>query len=145
VLEIRQRTHLWLSVFGECLKHTYSVTSSYVILVTSFGDGSSFGAPAGLREALLLLVSIWSHIHGFIEPIARESTSPGEDSTGASAEREGGFDPQLKGMRARGECKGAREVLARHGRTTQPWGAPGGVLRTQRTTQPGWMCSFDDI
>ena len=27
---------------------------------------------------------------------ALESTRPGEDSTGASAEREGGFDPQPK-------------------------------------------------
>jgi hypothetical protein len=51
---------------------------------------------------------------------------PGEDSTGASAEREGGFGPQPQGMRAYSEYKGAREVLARHGRTAQPWGAPGG-------------------
>jgi hypothetical protein len=49
---------------------------------------------------------------------------PGEDPTGASTEREGGFDPQLKGRRARGELKGARKVLARHGRTAQPWGGP---------------------
>jgi hypothetical protein len=26
---------------------------------------------------------------------------------------------------AQGEYKGAREVLARHGRTAQPWGGPG--------------------
>jgi hypothetical protein len=47
---------------------------------------------------------------------------------GASAEREGGGggDPQPKAVRAQGEYKGAREVLARHGRTAQPWGDPGG-------------------
>jgi hypothetical protein len=55
-----------------------------------------------------------------------ESTRPRGDSTGASAEREGGFDPQPKAELAQGEYKGAREVLARHGRTAQPWGGPGG-------------------
>jgi hypothetical protein len=74
-----------------------------------------------------------------------QSTRPGEDSTGAGAEREWDFDPQSKAEVAQGEYKGAREVLARHGHTAQPWGWPGGVLRTQRTTQPSWMCSFDDI
>ena len=70
---------------------------------------------------------------------------PGEDSTGAGAERELGFDPQPKAELAQGEYKGAREVLARHVHTAEPRGGPGGVLRTQRTTQPSWMCSFDDI
>jgi hypothetical protein len=71
---------------------------------------------------------------------------PGGDSTGASAEREGGLlDHQPKAELAQGEYKGAREALARHGRTAQPRDDPGGVLRTQRTTQPSWMCSFDDI
>jgi hypothetical protein len=60
----------------------------------------------------------------------------GGDSTGASAEWEGSFDPQPKAGLAQGEYKGAREVLARHGNTAQPWGGPGGVLRTQRTTRP---------
>jgi hypothetical protein len=79
-------------------------------------------------------------------PVATlESASPGEDSTGAGAERELGFDPQSKAELAQGEYKGAREVLARHVYTAEPWGGPGGVLRTQRTTQPSWMCSFDDI
>jgi hypothetical protein len=55
-----------------------------------------------------------------------ESTSPGEDSTGAGAERELGFDPQSKAELAQGEYKGAREVLARHVHTAQPWGGPGG-------------------
>jgi hypothetical protein len=42
------------------------------------------------------------------------TTSPGEDSTGAGAERESGFDPQSKSKAelAQGEYKGAREVLA---------------------------------
>jgi hypothetical protein len=47
----------------------------------------------------------WSTVTG-------ESTSPGEDPTGASAEREGGFDPQPKAELAQGEYKIAREVLA---------------------------------
>jgi hypothetical protein len=40
-----------------------------------------------------------------------ESTRPGGDSTGAGAEREGGFDPQPKAEIAQGEYayKGARE------------------------------------
>jgi hypothetical protein len=45
---------------------------------------------------------------------------PGEDSTGAGAEREWGFDPQSKAELAQGEYKGAREVLARHAHTAQP-------------------------
>jgi hypothetical protein len=55
-----------------------------------------------------------------------ESTSPGGDSTGAGAEREWGFDPQSKAELAQGEYNGAREVLARHVHTAQPWGGPGG-------------------
>ena len=78
-------------------------------------------------------------------PVTGQSTGPGEDSTGAGAERELGFDPQPKAELAQGEYKGAREVLARHVHTAEPRGGPGGVLRTQRTTQPSWMCSFDDI
>jgi hypothetical protein len=57
---------------------------------------------------------------------AHESTSPGEDSTGAVAERELGFGPQPKAELAQGEYKGAREVLARHVYTVEPWGGPGG-------------------
>jgi hypothetical protein len=68
---------------------------------------------------------------GLLSTATGESTGPGEDSTGASAEREGGVDPQPKAELAQGEYKRAREVLARHGRTAQPWGGPGGgVLRT---------------
>ena len=81
-------------------------------------------------------------------PLTGQITSPGEDSTtGAGAERELGFDPQPKAELAQGEYKGAREVLARHVHAAEPRAAgwPGGVLRTQRTTQPSWMCSFDDI
>jgi hypothetical protein len=56
-----------------------------------------------------------------------ESTSPGEDSTGAGAEREWGFDPQPKAEIVQGEYKGALEVLARHIHTAQPRGGPGGA------------------
>jgi hypothetical protein len=83
----------------------------------------------------------WSTVTG-------ESTSPGEDSMRASAEREGRFDPQSKAEPAKGEYKGARGgtgTTARHCRTAQLWGGPGGLLRTQRTTQSSWMCSFDGI
>jgi len=69
----------------------------------------------------------------FSEPTARkspvtalESTSPGEDSTGAGAERELGFDPQSKAQLAQGEYKGARGVLARHVHTAEARGGPGG-------------------
>jgi hypothetical protein len=54
-----------------------------------------------------------------------ESTRPGEDPTGAGAEREWGFDPQSKAEVAQGEYKGAREVLARHVHTAQQRGGPG--------------------
>ena len=67
------------------------------------------------------------------EPAARnrstltgQSNRPGEDSTGAGAERELGFDPQSKAELAQGEYKGAREVLARHVHTAEPRGGPGG-------------------
>jgi hypothetical protein len=57
--------------------------------------------------------------------VTGKSTSPGEDSTGAGAERELGFDPQSKAELAQGEYKGAREVLAR-----QPYTPPSrGVAR----------------
>ena len=59
-------------------------------------------------------------------PLTGESASPGEDSTGAGAERELGFDPQPKAELAQGEYKGAREVLARHVHTAEPRGGPGG-------------------
>jgi hypothetical protein len=44
-----------------------------------------------------------------LSTVTGESTSPGEDPTGASAEREGGFDPQPKAELAQGEYKGARD------------------------------------
>jgi hypothetical protein len=47
-------------------------------------------------------------------PLTGQSARPGEDSTGAGAERELGFDPQPKAELAQGEYKGARGVLARH-------------------------------
>jgi hypothetical protein len=78
--------------------------------------GSRFGAPrpnepTGRKSPVTVL----------------ESTRPGEDSTGAGAEREWGFDPQSKAELAQSEYKGASEVLARHAHTAQPWGAgPGG-------------------
>jgi hypothetical protein len=95
--------------------------------------------------------------------VTGKSTSPGEDSTGAGAEREWGFDPQSKAELAQGEgeYKGAREVLGTGTpRTHRPAaGWPGGVLRTKGPTddptgQPsteyrvGVGCalfSFDDI
>ena len=55
-----------------------------------------------------------------------ESTGPGEDSTGAGAERELGFHPQSKAEIAQGEYKGAREVLARHVHTAEARGGPWG-------------------
>jgi hypothetical protein len=114
-------------------------------LVTSFGDGRSLGQPAQGHE---VHCSCWFRFGAMwlYEPVARkssavtgESTSPGEDPTGASAERELGFGPQPKAGRAQGECKGAREVLARHGRTAQPRGGPwpGGVLMAHDPTPNG--------
>ena len=64
-----------------------------------------------------------------------KSTGPGE-ATGASAEREEGFDPQPKYRRAWSEYKGAREVPARHDRTAQPWGGPGGGGAKDPTDDP---------
>jgi hypothetical protein len=49
--------------------------------------------------------------------------------TGASAEREGDFDPQSKAELAQGEYKGAREALARHVRTTHRPAPRRGVAR----------------
>jgi hypothetical protein len=66
-------------------------------------------------------------------------------SAGASAEREGGLDTQPKGRRARGEYEGAREVLHDTAAPPSRGVARGGVLRTQRTAQPSFMCSFNGI
>jgi hypothetical protein len=63
---------------------------------------------------------------GLRSTLTGKSASPGEDPTGAGAERESGFDPQSKAELAQGEYKGAREVLARYVQTAQPWGGPGG-------------------
>jgi hypothetical protein len=53
-------------------------------------------------------------------PLTGQNARPGEDPTGAGAERELGFDPQPKAELAQGEYKGAREVLARHTVYTPP-------------------------
>jgi hypothetical protein len=70
---------------------------------------------------------------------------PGEDSMGAGAEREWGFDPNRRPRsRSAGRVqrsKGGTGTTRTH-RPAAGW--PGGVLRIQRTTQPSWMCSFDD-
>jgi hypothetical protein len=80
-------------------------------LVTSFGDGRSLGQPAQGHE---VHYSYWFRFGSscFSEAsrlnwstVTGESPSPGEDSTGASAEREGGFDPQPKAELAQGEYK----------------------------------------
>jgi hypothetical protein len=81
-------------------------------------DGT--GAPSRVYSHMAL-VNKPAEITGFASCVR----GPGEDPTGASAEWEGGFGPKPKGRRARGEYKGAREVLARHGRTAQPRGGPG--------------------
>jgi hypothetical protein len=128
-------------------KYTYSVTSRDFV-----GDGGSFSDLAQRCEAVLKprLEFGGSCLEmancGLLSTVTGESTAPGEDPTGASAEREGGFGPQSKAGRAQGEYKGAREALARHARPHRPVvGWPGGVLRTKRTTQPSCMCSFDHI
>ena len=60
-------------------------------------------------------------------PLTGQSTRPGEDPTGAGAERESGFGPQSKAELAQGEYKGAREVLTGTTRTHRPAaGWPGG-------------------
>jgi hypothetical protein len=53
-----------------------------------------------------------------------------------SAERELSFDPQSKAELAQGEYKGAREVLARHVHTAQPWGGPGGGAKDPTVGRP---------
>jgi hypothetical protein len=115
--------------------HTYA-TSPYFV-----GDGMSLGgACAGLQGALLLLVLIWRlELYseprkancGLLQVLLRTATgerapAPGRTprETGASAERDRGFDlqPQPKGELAQGGYKGTREVLARP--TTQDTAAP---------------------
>ena len=86
---------------------------------------------AGAKHYNGLESRVWSHglkcKTGSKSPVTvLESTGPGEDSTGAGAERELGFDPQPKAELAQGEYKGAREVLARHVHTAEPRGGPGG-------------------
>jgi hypothetical protein len=131
-------------------KHTYLVTSRDFV-----GDVGAFTDSAQGCERHYYGIDLEWEPRSFMSQLrvaarkspgtALESTSPGEDPTGAGAERELGFDPQPKAELAQGEYKGAREVLARHVHTAEPRGGPGGVLRTQRTTQLSWMCSFGDI
>jgi hypothetical protein len=47
-------------------------------------------------------------------PLTGQSARPGEDSTGAGAERELGFDPQSKAELAQGEYKGASAQQGRY-------------------------------
>jgi hypothetical protein len=82
-----------------------------------------FGAP-GLEMKDSCLYALRAN-RGLRSTLTGQSTRPGEDSTGAGAERELGFDPKSKAELAQGEYKGAREVLARHVHTAQPWGDPG--------------------
>jgi hypothetical protein len=111
-------------------KYTYSVTP-----VTWLATGAAFSdSPQATRHynGLDLVLEARSS-SCFSEPTAqiRDENGqcvrgPGEDSTGAGAERELGFDPQPKAELAQGEYKGAREVLARHVHTAEPRGGPGG-------------------
>jgi hypothetical protein len=81
----------------------------------------------------LLETRNWSTLTG-------QSTRPGEDSTGAGAEREWGFGPQSKAEIAQGIQRSKRSTgTTRTHRPAAGW--PGGVLRTQRTTQPS--CELD--
>jgi hypothetical protein len=86
----------------------------------------------GARGSTVVSISIWereprnanwSKVAGYR---TREHQPRGGPHAGAGAEREWGFDPQLKAEVAQGEYKGAREVLARHVHTAQPRGGPGG-------------------
>jgi hypothetical protein len=98
--------------------------------VPSFGEESSFGGPArgSPRKSRLGFGSscLERQPAGYSRLFSEHPpppAAPGEGPMGASAEREGGVGPQPKGRRARGERKGAREVLlARHDRTAQPRG-----------------------
>jgi hypothetical protein len=60
----------------------------------------------------------WRVTAGLLSTATGEITSPGEDPTGAGAEREWGFaltpNRQSKAELVQGEYKGAREVPARH-------------------------------
>jgi hypothetical protein len=108
------------------------------------GDGGSVSDPApcaGLRGSTIY--SLDSSLRAAAAPKGNRRVTeygnrrehqpaPGEDSTGASAEREGDFDPpQPKTRRARGEYKGAREVLKYWHDTAAP-PSRGGVARGDR-------------
>ena len=108
-------------------KYTYSVTPvTWLATGAAFSDSpqatrhyNGLGSRLGASKPNELAGRNRSTLTG-------EITSPGEDSTGAGAERELGFDPQPKAELAQGEYKGAREVLARHVHTAEPRGGPGG-------------------
>ena len=108
-------------------KHTYLVTSRDFV-----GDGGGFADSAQGHEAVLKSRVEFGGPRLEMANCSKspvtvlEITGPGEDSTGAGAERELGFYPQPKAELAQGEYKGAREVLARHLHTAEPRGGPGG-------------------
>jgi hypothetical protein len=127
-----QQTHLWaparepgqlkhahpparITVFGGERAHHHSSHGNKV-------HCSHMGLDLGARAAKLQSAGYG----GIGVPLTGQNARPGEDSTGAGAEREGGFDPQSKAELAQGEYKGARGVRARHVHTAQPWGGPGG-------------------
>ena len=98
----------------------------------AYAGGDELAVPRAARHYYSLQkgsISIWRLEARSTKSMKRTvcSGAPGEDSTGAGAERELGFDPQPKAELAQGEYKGApREVLARHVHTAEPRGGPGG-------------------
>jgi hypothetical protein len=72
----------------ECIARLDHSSTTPAVIVSLFGRSCASGANR----------LNWSAVTG-------ESTSPGEDPTGASAEREGGFDPQSNAELAQGEYK----------------------------------------
>jgi hypothetical protein len=108
-------------------KHTYLVTSRDFVGDVGAFTGSAQGCEALLWYRYRLGASELNEPTNKIRmPVTGQNARPGEDPTGAGAERELGFDPQPKAELAQGEYKGAREVLARHVHTTEPQGGPGG-------------------
>jgi hypothetical protein len=144
-------TCLWLSVFRESPSEARLFHHRPLLRLAT--GGAQIPRPAALCGDSVPS-RVWRHVARRLERQTKQGGLPGccvgvgapgeGDSTGASAEREGGALIPNRRAGARGASK------KEQGRYWHDTAAPpsrgvvrGGLLRTQRTTQPSCMCSFD--
>ena len=118
--------------------------------VTSLARRSGLARRARAASNRILWVSIWAQLRRNaneqkVEYANRRERQARGALHGSWRGAGGGLSPPIEGRARAGRVqrsKGSTGSTRTHRRA--PRGGPGGVLRTQRTIQPSWMCSFDD-